>query len=166
MTKNVLAGLLAALALTAATADRAEAQSLPLSVEARLDAGFPLGDFGDVANTGVGFGIGAAFDLSPRFAVYGEYSKFSFDTEISDDIDIEDDGWAVGGKAYLGTGGGIYNPFVQVGALFRDGDTGLEAGLGANYPLGNNLSLVPSARYRTIDGDAYVTVGLGASLHL
>ena len=64
----------------------------------------------------------------------------------------------------LGTGGGIYNPYFQLGALFQDDETGLEAGLGGFYPVGQNLSLTPMVRYRTIDDLDYVTIGVGLNL--
>ncbi len=156
--------LLAAAVAAALAGGRAEAQSaLPISVEGRLDVGVPVGDSGDLLEPGVGFGITGALQLTPLFAIYGGYSKFSFDIDDSD-VDVETDGGELGGRVTLGTGGGIYNPFFQFGALFHNEDTGLEAGLGGFYPVGQNLSLMPMVRYRTVNDLDYVTVGVGLNL--
>lgn len=160
MRKAIFAGMVAAAAL----AGRAEAQSaLPLSVEGRLDLGVPVGDSNDVYKTGIGYGIDAALQLTPLFAVYGGYSRFDFDLDNSSGK-RSSDGGEVGGRVTLGTGGGVSNPYFQFGALFHDGDTGLEAGLGTFYPVGNNLSLTPMVRYRTVAGLDYVTAGVGLNL--
>ncbi|MFL5382875.1 MAG: hypothetical protein ACJ8GN_10210 [Longimicrobiaceae bacterium] len=161
--KRAIVGLLAAAAL-AGGAGRAQAQgNLPVSVEVRLDAGLPLGDFKDAAKAGLGWGVGGAFDLSPNFAVYAGYSSFDFDVRNST-LRVRDDGFDVGGRALLGTGGGVLNAFVQFGALFHNGDTGFEAGLGAEYPVGPALTLTPLARYRKIHDTEYVGLGIGVSL--
>ncbi|HEU0013003.1 MAG TPA: outer membrane beta-barrel protein [Longimicrobium sp.] len=136
---------------------------IPLSFEVRLDAGVPVQDSGDTFDTGVGFGVGVALDVAPTFALYGSYSRFSFeyDDEIIDD-DFEEDGFELGGRVSLGTGGGASTPYALLGALFHEGDTGLEAGLGADYPVSYNLSITPLVRYRTIDDFDYLTLGVGA----
>jgi opacity protein-like surface antigen len=160
--KKTLAILLAASALGAAPA---AAQALPVSVELRLDAGIPTGDAGDAYETGVGFGVRASLDLAPTFAIYGGYSQFSFDAD--DDAilaggELEIEGFELGGRVGLGTGGAVANPYAMLGALFHENDTGLEAGLGADYAVSYNLSVTPEVRYRTIDGFNYITLGLGA----
>ncbi|HEU0055071.1 MAG TPA: hypothetical protein VFQ39_17915 [Longimicrobium sp.] len=171
--KKATCGVLAALALTLAAAEIGQAQcrgcrvrerdrhervhhhrgytGLPLSVEVRLDAGIPTGDADDFLDNGLGWGVTGAVDLTPIFALYGGYSNFQF--EIEDDVgddDFEDDGFDLGGRVRLGSGW-TWAPFAQFGAIFRDDDTGFEAGLGADYALGNGLSLTPLARYRSID---------------
>lgn len=159
MRKAIFAGMVAAAAL----AGRAEAQSaLPLSVEGRLDVGIPVGDSNDVLNSGPGFGIDAALQLTPLFALYGGYSRFQFGVDGGEHSNS--DNGEVGGRVTLGTGGGVSNPFFQFGALFSDGDTGLEAGLGTFYPVGRNLSLTPMVRYRTVSGLDYVTAGVGLNV--
>jgi hypothetical protein len=161
MKKTILAGLAAA---ALAGAGGAEAQStLPISVEGRLDLGVPTGDTGDAVEPGIGFGITGALQLTPLFAVYGGYSQFRFNFDGTD-LEAEIGGGEVGGRVTLGTGGGILNPYLQFGALFHEGETGLEAGLGGFYPVGRNLSLTPMVRYRTIDDFDYVTAGVGLSL--
>jgi len=162
--KRAIVGLLAVTAL-AAGAGRAQAQggTLPVSFQVRLDAGLPLGDFKDEVKAGLGWGIDAAFDLSPNFAIYGGYSSFDFDVRNST-ITLRDDGFDVGGRVLLGTGGGVLTSFAQFGALFHNGDTGFEAGLGAEYPVAPAITLTPLARYRKIGDTQYVGLGIGLSL--
>lgn len=164
MKKGLFAGLVLAVAALAG-APGAQAQQLPLSVEARLDAGLPVGDAADLYDQAIGFGIHAALQATPLFAVYGGYSRFEFDVEESrGGGERKSEGLELGGRVTLGTGGGIYNPFFQLGALVYEDDTGLEVGLGGFYPVGRNLSLTPMVRYRTIDELDYVALGVGVNL--
>ena len=155
--------LLAAAVVGAAPA-AAAAQTVPLSIEVRLDAGIPVQDTDDVLDTGVGFGVRAMLDLAPTFAVYGGYSQFDF--QLDDDLgdgEVEEDGFELGGRLGLGYHGhGSAQPYFLLGALFHDDDTGLEAGLGADYPVSWNLSVTPEVRYRTIEDVDYLTLGMGA----
>jgi len=161
--KTAYAAVLTALALTAG-AGRAGAQgTLPITVEARLDAGIPLGGSGDLLKSGLGWGVDAALDLTPMFSIYAGYSRFDLPTKANDNISVKDDGFEVGGRIILGTGVGMLTPYAQVGALFHDG-TGIEAGLGAEYPIGNAVSLTPMARFRKVGDLQYVGIGLGGSL--
>ena len=160
--KKTLALLLAASSLAVAAPAAAQ---LPVSVELRLDAGIPTGDAADVVDTGVGFGVRASLDLAPTIAIYGGYSQFRFD--FDDDTvlgggDIELEGFELGGRVGLGTGGAVANPYFMLGALFHEDETGLEAGLGADYAVSYNLSVTPEVRYRTIDDFNYISLGLGA----
>ncbi|HEX9940358.1 MAG TPA: hypothetical protein VGB15_24705, partial [Longimicrobium sp.] len=62
--KNVMVGLLALGAL-AVGGNRAAAQgTLPVTVEARIDAGIPVGDLADAFEVGLGWGVLAGFDLT------------------------------------------------------------------------------------------------------
>ena len=161
--KRAIAGLLAVVAL-AAGAGRASAQgTLPVSFQVRLDAGLPLGDFKDATKAGLGWGVDAAFDVSPNFAIYGGYSSFDFDVRSST-VTVRDDGFDVGGRVLLGTGGGVMTTFAQFGALFHNGDTGFEAGLGTEYPVGPAVTLTPLVRFRKIGDTQYVGLGIGLSL--
>ncbi|HKP75963.1 MAG TPA: hypothetical protein VJT67_10500 [Longimicrobiaceae bacterium] len=160
--KRAIAGLLAVTAL-AAGAGRAEAQgTLPVSVEVRLDAGLPVGDFKDAAKAGLGWGVTGAFDVAPNFALYAGYSSFDFDLKSST-LKVRDDGFDVGGRVLLGTGGGVMTTFAQFGALFHD-ETGFEAGLGAEYQVGPAVTLTPLARYRKVGDAQYVGLGIGLNL--
>jgi opacity protein-like surface antigen len=141
----------------------AAAQDVPLSIEVRLDAGIPVQDTDDLLDAGVGFGVRAMLDVAPTFAVYAGYSRFEF--EVDDDLgdgDVEEDGFELGGRLGLGYGHGSAQPYFLLGALFHDDDTGLEAGLGADYPVSWNVSVTPEVRYRTVDDVDYLTLGMGA----
>ncbi len=163
MKMGFLAGLVVA-AGGGAGAGGAQAQSaLAVSLEGRVDLAVPVGDSDELFETGVGFGVTGALQLTPLFGVYGGYSITTFDFPDSED-ESETEGFEAGGRVTLGTGGGIYNPFFQIGVLFHDDDTGLEAGLGGYYPVGRNLSLAPMARYRTVDDLDYLTFGVGLNL--
>lgn len=160
--KKTLALLLAASSLAVAAPAAAQ---LPVSVELRLDGGIPTGDAADVLGTGVGFGVRASLDLAPTFAIYGGYSQFSFDYDddiVLDGGEEELEGFELGGRVGLGTGGGVANPYAMLGALFHEDETGLEAGLGADYAVSYNLSVTPEVRYRTIGDFDYISLGLGA----
>jgi len=161
--KRAIAGLLAVVAL-AAGAGRASAQgTLPVSFQVRLDAGLPIGDFKDATKAGLGWGVDAAFDVSPNFAVYGGYSSFDFDVRSST-VTVRDDGFDLGGRVLLGSGGGSLSTFGQFGALFHNGDTGFEVGLGGEYPVATAVTLTPLARFRKIGDTQYVGLGIGISL--
>lgn len=144
----------------------AAAQAVPLSLEVRLDAGIPVQEADDVLDAGVGFGVRAMLDLAPTFAVYAGYSRFEF--ELDEDLgegDVEEDGMELGGRLGLGYGHGAAQPYLLLGALFHNDDTGLEAGLGADYPVSWNLSVTPEIKYRTVDDTHYLALGLGARFH-
>ena len=163
--KRLFTGLLVALGV-ALGADHAAAQgTLPLSLGVRIDAGIPVGDDSEGIETGFGWGVEAAFDLTPTFAIYGGYSQFTFGIEDFDE-DVSEDGFEIGGRVMLGTGGAVWTPYGQFGAVFHEGETGFEVGLGADYPVGNALSLTPMVRLRSIDDLQYVTVGVGLSFRL
>lgn len=135
---------------------------IPLAVEARFDAAIPVGNADDDLDTGLGWGVTGLLDLAPAFAIYVGYSSFQFEIEDSED-EVEDDGLDVGGRVSLGTGGGAWRPYAQFGALFHDGETGFEAGLGGDYGVGR-LSVTPLVRYRNVDELDYLTLGMGLNL--
>ena len=139
------------------------AQDIPLSVEVRLDAGVPVQDTDDFLDRGVGFGARALLELAPTFAIYAGYSRFEFqwDDDLPGPDDVEEDGFDLGGRLSLGHGHGHTLPYILLGALFHDDDTGLEAGMGADYGVSWNLSVTPEVRYRTIGDVDYLTLGMG-----
>jgi len=151
--------LACAAALAAAPA---AAQEIPLSFEARLDAGIPLQDADETLDAGVGFGIRAMLDLAPTFALYGGYSRMEFDVdEDVGDGDVEEEGFELGGRVGVGHGHGSGEPYFLLGALFHEDDTGLEAGLGADYAVSWNVSVTPEVRFRTVADVDYLTLGMG-----
>lgn len=163
--KKTVTGMLVALALAAGAGQASAQGTLPLSIGVRIDAGIPTGDAADGLETGVGFGVEAAFDLTPTFSIYGGFSQFQFDIEGTD-VEFEENGFDLGGRVLLGTGGGVATPYGQFGVLFHEDEVGFEAGLGLDYPVGGGLSLTPMARYRSIEGLDYVTVGVGLNFRL
>jgi hypothetical protein len=161
--KKAIVGLFAIAALASGGGRAAAQGTLPISLEARIDAGIPTGDLGDAVDVGLGWGVQAAFDLTPNFAIYGGYSQFSFGLKDIDGENLKDDGFDLGGRVLLGTGAGVWNPFAQFGVLFHD-ETGFEAGLGADYPVGTGVSLTPLARFRKVGDAQYFGIGIGLSL--
>lgn len=166
MKKTALAGLIAAAAaFGAANVAHAQQMLLPLSFEGRIDAGIPVGESGNVYKTGVGFGVNAQLHLTPQFAAYGGYSRFEFDAEgLLGDQEVREDGWNAGGKVFFGSGLGVSNPYLQLGALFRDDETGIEAGGGWEAWVGGSLAVTPQVVYRKIDDLEYVAAGVGARI--
>lgn len=160
MIKTWLSAALVGAAVLGA-APGAAAQDFPLSLEVRLDGGIPVQDSDDLLDSGVGFGIRAALDIAPTFALYGGYSRFQFDFEDDLGGEIEEDGFELGGRVGL-DGHGDATPYILLGALFHEDDTGLEAGIGADYPVTWQLSVTPEVKYRTIEGLDYLALGLGA----
>ena len=162
MTKAIV-GLFAVAALAAGAGHAAAQGTLPISLEARIDAGIPTGNTADGLDVGLGWGVYGAFDLTPNFSIYGGYSQFSFDVKDAGDLNVKDDGFDLGGRVLLGTGAGVWTPFAQFGVLFHD-ETGFEVGLGADYPVGTGVSLTPLARFRKVGDAKYVGIGVGLSL--
>ena len=165
MTMRNWIAALAVGAMAAGGAAPAAAQSaIPLAFEVRLDAGIPVDDSGDLYETGVGFGVRASLDIAPTFAIYGGYSQFNFelDDEIVGDGEDEVSGFELGGRVGLGSGHGSASPYFLLGALFHEDETGIEAGLGADYGVSWNVSVTPEVRYRKVDELSYLTLGMGA----
>lgn len=141
------------------------AAQLPIAIEVRLDGAIPVQDTDEVLDSGVGFSIRGSLELAPTFAIYAGVSRFQFDYE--DDIfgeseHFEEEGFELGGRVGVGGGHSDTQPYILLGALFREDDTGLEAGIGADYAVSWNVSVTPEIRYRTIDDLDYLALGLGA----
>lgn len=163
MTRWMVALGAGAIVLGSAAPAAAQAE-IPLAFEVRLDAGIPVEDSGDELDTGVGFGVRASLDIAPTFALYGGYSRFTleFDDDLLPDEEVETDGFELGGRVGVGDGHRGGSPYILLGALFHDDETGLEAGLGADYPVSWNVSVTPEVRYRKLDELSYLTLGMGA----
>jgi hypothetical protein len=153
-----------ALALGAAVLGGAPAAAqVPVAFELRLDAGIPVDDTGELYDAGVGFGVRASLDVAPTFALYGGYSQFNLegDDDVLPNGDVEVDGFELGGRVGIGHGHAA-SPYFLLGALFVDDDTGLEAGVGADYAVSWHVSVTPEVRYRMVDDLTYITLGMGA----
>lgn len=152
-----------------ATVAPASAQMLPLGVEVRGGAAFPMGDFGDVfaAETGVSYGVTASLQATSLLGVYAgfERAEFGVDDTALGEADLTDQGFAFGARLSLPFGGltGL-GPWVRAGAVYnqisRETDStvgdfesdrkfGFEVGGGLSIPLGMVVSVTPGVRYRT-----------------
>jgi hypothetical protein len=161
MTRAIV--LLFALAALLRAAPATGQGTLPIAFEGRLDGGWPVSDFHDAFDAGLGWGVLGSFDLTPTFAFYGGYSRAEFPVRGAVDTKVRDDGFGLGGRATLGVGGSMWTPFLQVGVLLHD-ETGIEAGLGAQYPITAGVGVTPLVLYRSVGDARYVTFGVGLSL--
>ena len=183
----------AALAALVGTATVAGAQSLPipLSLEGRVDAAFPMGDFGDEADTGVGYGVSAALGVAPGFGVYGSYShtRFGQGPGSTGTPDATDSGFSVGVTAAIPSGGMGMAPWVGGGLVFHqlqlggngsgiEEEMGFEVGGGVAVGVAPGVRLTPGVGYRRyaatvpVLGDVvqrdltvqYLTLGVGLNI--
>ena len=170
--------------LAAAVSATPAAAQIPLSIEGRVDAAIPTGDFADVASTAPSFSASAAFGLAPGFGVYGGYSMTEFDLEGSDG-EASDEGFSVGLTAALPVAG-LPSPWVGAGLVFHEfevegggleieGDTemGFEVGAGVAVPVTPRVRLTPAVGYRTFEVDllglgtdrvSYFSAGVGLNI--
>ncbi|HEX8359649.1 MAG TPA: outer membrane beta-barrel protein [Longimicrobium sp.] len=162
--------VLAALALLGSAGAASAQSSIPLSVEVRGDAAFPVGDFSDAGvENGLGFTASASLQLVPGFGAYGSYSRTEFSLDGSDD-DVLDQGWAAGLTASLGGTPGRATPFVGAGLLFHelevneveqgDAKMGFEVGAGIAIPLGQRVRVTPAVGYRQYNVERSTLGGL------
>lgn len=175
-------------------AGAAEAQGslpIPLSVEGRVDAAFPVGDFADVAGNGAGFGVGASLGVAPGLGVYGTYSNTRFGVGIgsSDTPDAADSGFSVGVTTALPGLTANVSPWIGGGLVFHqlavngsrtgvDQDMGFEVGGGVAVGVAPGVRLTPGIGYRRYSasipalgglaardvGVQYVTAGVGLNI--
>lgn len=165
--RHWIVGLAVGVMAAGAAAPAGAQAAIPLAFEVRLDAGIPVdGQDGvhDALDTGVGFGVRASLDVAPTFALYGGYSHFTlqYEDDVVADRELKINGFELGGRVGLGSTHGPGSPYLILGALFHDDETGLEAGVGADYPVSWNVSVTPEVRYRTLDELRYLTLGMGA----
>ena len=166
-----LGWLLGPLLLVPGAAPAQLVPGLPISVELRTGAAFPLGDFGrESPGLGAGTGIGAAValhvPLASSFAAYAGYDYGLHTCGACGALGFEDDlpeaGFEVGAEWMPFRPGGL-DPWLGVGVLLGrrlevpDGGDGFasesamgwSAGAGVQVPLGGSLRLRPGIRYRT-----------------
>ncbi len=172
-TKFRAAAVIAALA----TAGAAHAQSLPipLSVEGRVDAAFPMGDFGDQVESGAGFGAGASLGIARGLGVYGTYSqtRFGVPPGSSDTPDATDTGFSVGLTAALPGTGARVSPWVGGGVVFHglelngsdariEEEMGFEVGGGLAVGVAPGVRLTPGVGYRRYEASVPALGGVAA----
>lgn len=180
MKADLLAVVAACVALGAG---RAEAQ---VSVDARMGVAIPTGAVAERWGVGLEYGLGAAVELTPRYALYAGYSYTFFDLDPVDDLHAVDTGFAGGvTRAFPGTGRVV--PWVRGGVLIHsleiqgdaltgdDGGLGFEAGGGImiRHPHRRALRANLGAGYRRYDARvlgsdreavSYFTAGAGLAI--
>jgi hypothetical protein len=176
MRESIMATALAALVAFGGVTTQAHAQALgvPAALDGRVDFAFPMGDFGDIADQGIGFSVGAVVTLLPGFGVYGSYSQTRFGGGWTGDepSDATDSGFAVGLSAALPGRAGV-EPWVGGGLLFHqlevggtrtgvDQDLGFELGAGVAIPVAPRLRLSPAVNYRQYSASIPALAGLAA----
>jgi opacity protein-like surface antigen len=158
--------------LTAATQ---RLPDLPLSLEVRVGAGIPIGDFanqepGIEAEPGSAFGVSAAFHLNSVLAVYGGYSSTQFGCPRCEsrglDDSVVDSGFEFGAEAALPLRLAGFRPWIRAGGLYHeltfsgrgdqlssDRSAGFEVGGGVAFAVLPVLWITPGIRYRTYSAE-------------
>ena len=135
MKKSLVVALAAFVALSTAQAASAQWRTNPvgtnLSVEARIGAAFPTGDFADAEeiDTGVSGALRAAFHVTPVFALYAGVSGAQWGFEFEDDFEgfgavegnLKEYGFDAGLKVTAPPFAGFGNvaPYLHGGAIFH-----------------------------------------------
>jgi opacity protein-like surface antigen len=175
MTKRIFA--LPALLCAVLAATPAHAQSvLPISLEARVGAAFPMGDFADGAKTGYTVGGAVHYQLNPVVGLYGgyEYARFGADSADAADVNAHftDTGFRAGarfGVPFAGITG--FHPWVEGGATLNRANIvisddsgasislnsgrslGFEVGAGLDFAVAPKVTIAPGVRYRSHNAD-------------
>jgi opacity protein-like surface antigen len=151
--------LAAVVAMAMAGVQDARAQAgIPLAVEGRVDAAFPVGDFADRVDNGFGFGAGAAVQVLPGVAVYGAWSRTTFDIPSLGERSAVEEGFSAGLTVAV-PGGAMLQPWVGAGVVLHSldlnfdvdehpSDPGLELAAGVAIPLAPHVRLTPAVGYR------------------
>ncbi len=157
-----------------------------VALGAGLDAAFPMGDFGDVANTGIGGVVGLEYGLSPNFNLLANFGFTSWGAK--DNIINLDVNWSAipvqfGGKFYpmplanrfyVGAMAGFhrfsldvpfYDPYSGITTTISASETkfGFAPMVGYEVGLGPTVLLDLGARYQMVSDDLNY-VGLRAGL--
>lgn len=147
----------------------------PWAVEVRGGVAFPTADLGDdELDTGVGFEGTIRYNVMPHLAAYAGWDWMHFGADGAggaSDVDVEATGYAFGlrfehpfsgetdyGPAYWVRAGLIVDHIEienQEGDLIADTEHGLgwEVGAGVAIGVGENGSLTPGIRYRSLSRD-------------
>lgn len=134
----------------------------PLLIEGRVFAGFPTGDFGegDDLDTGLGFGVEAAYNVTPSLAVFAGYSRLRFGVEGEGDFDLVDSGLDAGLRYTLPVVGSL-RPYLRGGLVYHEleidrpnGNSSTDYGLG--FDIGGGLAVPLSPRFSIQPSISYV----------
>jgi opacity protein-like surface antigen len=160
-------GLAVALGIAATTPVDATAQSEKLSVEGRLGAAIPVGELSDLGGE-AGLALGADILYTPHtnLSVYGGYGWAWFNDDI--DMDVSASGFDAGLKVLFPRPGSAM-PWVRGGLILQEASfedlnsdyaLGFEGGVGVDLSLRENVSIVPSVKFRRFTPDFDTDVAL------
>jgi opacity protein-like surface antigen len=168
-----------AVALCVLTPRGAEAQGTPWSVEGRLGSTIPTGDLSDDAlnqTAGMSFGADLMYTLNPNFTVFGGVGHHRFNCDGCE-TDVSSTGVDGGLKLLVGADGRAM-PWLRAGLLVHqpkiedaegDWNAGLDSGVGIDWLVTDEFTLVPALRYNTYGTESvtlsYFTIDLGGHLH-
>lgn len=161
-------------------------------VQFRPGLNFATQEFSGVdVKTGFGFEATAAYNILPHLGLYGGWGWHEFRTENAfgtSNVDIEETGYTLGLQFQHPIANSDLSYIIQAGAIYNhlelennDGDIvgdtghgfGWHAGAGLDIKIGNDFSLRPTARYRSLSreiriGDinregtlSYFSIGVG-----
>lgn len=157
----------------------------PWSVELRSGASFSTQNLGNaVLRTGFGFEGTCSYRVMTHLETYAGWGWNRFSSEQSfagPDMDFEETGYTFGlqfihpiansSLSYMVRGGGIYNHIEtenSSGDIVANSGHGLgwQAEAGLAIPLSNNMNIIPSVRYRSLDRNTTIgTVTTETHLH-
>jgi opacity protein-like surface antigen len=177
-TRNALSVAVAVGCVLAAT--KAEAQEGRWSVEGRVGSALPTGDLTDGAmnqTAGMSFGADLMYTLSPNFTIFGGAGHQSFNCEDCA-TDVSTTGVDGGMKLLLGSSerampwmrAGLMVHRPEIGDAEGDWNPGLDSGVGIDWNVTDQFTLVPAVRYNRYAANdnltlSYVTIDLGGHLH-
>jgi hypothetical protein len=156
---------LAALAAVAFTGTAKAQSALPLSIEGRVGAVLPTGDWGELAKTGIGLNGNVTFNVTPVVGIYGGYTwnRFGVDADLgdTDGANWTEQGFDVGLKARFASPTGMpVTPFFRGGAIIHklkvsddevsfsgDYKVGFDVGGGVEIPVAQRITLTPQVGY-------------------
>lgn len=174
---NVTALSALAATMLLATPRAGEAQ---FSFEGRVGLSFPTGELTDAPGLsqeqGFSFAADAFWLFAPRYAAYGGVSRQSFNCDGCT-TDVSTTGFDAGVKFYL-VPEGFAVPWVRGGLMLHkasvDGEgsdwgVGVDTGLGLDWRVSTQLSLVPAIRLNSYGSGpvslTYFTADLGLQIH-
>jgi hypothetical protein len=163
---------LAALALVLPAGVMAQVPSVPGTIELAVAGGasVPMGDFGDIAGTGYGFGANGTYYFTPAWGVGANivYNTYGFDEAVLSDYNMtiwefaahgkymfSQGMWAPYGKAALGWFRGSTD---VTGESVSSTDMGIAGGLGLQWnPPTGNVGVFGECMYNNIFTDGTST---------
>jgi len=184
--KKTSCGILGALALLAA-AQPARAQGTPISIDARVGAVLPFGDWGNLARTGTEVRGGVTFHASSIIGIYGGYGWARYDTESGlGDGHWTEQGFNAGVNARIvPRDGGSLVPFFRAGVIVHqlsatdaggtvkgDHKVGVEVGTGVEFQVRPRITVMPTVGYSQFDPGVAnfdvtnIHLGVGASFRI